>query len=158
MTRSQGISLPQRRRMALVGLTNKPRWECPLLGVKRTSLSDSTLTRHFDGQILDPGSLNWLRIEAHQLHHLGRHPAFDRKAQRARLLGGERVVMCPMSARKLCGKRLRCRVFHPWRQQLYRPLLDLSERLLSHISENQSQVEDALNGLRVASLDNARGR
>ena len=27
--------------------------------------SDSTLARHFDGQILDPRSLNWLRIEAH---------------------------------------------------------------------------------------------
>jgi hypothetical protein len=31
----------------------------------RHQLSDSTLTRHFDGQILDPGSLNWLRIEVH---------------------------------------------------------------------------------------------
>jgi hypothetical protein len=31
----------------------------------RHQLSDSTLTGHFDGQILDPGSLNWLRIEAH---------------------------------------------------------------------------------------------
>jgi hypothetical protein len=28
-------------------------------------LSDSTLTRHFNGQILDPGSLNWLGIEAY---------------------------------------------------------------------------------------------
>jgi hypothetical protein len=35
------------------------------LGVKRTWPSDSPLTRHVDGQILDPRSLNWLRIEAH---------------------------------------------------------------------------------------------
>jgi hypothetical protein len=27
--------------------------------------SDTPLTRHVDGQILDPRSLNWLRIEAH---------------------------------------------------------------------------------------------
>jgi len=31
----------------------------------RHQLSDSTLTREVDGQILDPRWLNWLRIEAH---------------------------------------------------------------------------------------------
>src|SRR6516165_8916635 len=31
----------------------------------RHQLSDSTLTRHFDGQILDARSLNWLRIKTH---------------------------------------------------------------------------------------------
>jgi hypothetical protein len=34
--------------------------------IQRThNVSDSTLTRHFDGQILDTRSLNWLRIETH---------------------------------------------------------------------------------------------
>ena len=60
--------------------------------------------------------------------------------------------MCPMSARKLCCKGLRCRLLHPWRQQLYCALLDLNERFLRHISENQRQVEDAINGLRVREL------
>ena len=114
--------------------------------------SDPPLTRKFDGQKLDPGLLNWLRIERHQLHYFKRHIHFDREAQRGRFTGGKRVIMRPMSARKLCRKGLRCRLLHPWRQQLYCPLLDLGESLLPHIGENQREVGDALNGLGVRGL------
>ena len=98
--------------------------------------SDSPLARDVDGQVLDPRLLNWLRIELHQLHYLERHTHFDGEAQRAGFTGGKRVIMRPISARKLCRKGLRCRLLHPWRQQLYGPSLDLGESLLRHISEN----------------------
>ena len=117
----------------------------PFLGGNEPS--DSPLTWDVDGQVLDPRLLNWLRIELHELHYLKRHTHFDGEAQRARFTGGKRVIMRPMSACKLRRQRLRCRLLHPWRQQLYCPLLDLGESLLPHISENQREVEDALNGL-----------
>jgi hypothetical protein len=40
-----------------------PEWLGP--ANDKDSPSDAPLTRHVDGQILDTGSLNWLRIEAH---------------------------------------------------------------------------------------------
>ena len=120
--------------------------------------SDPPLTRDVDGEIFDTRLLNRLRIEFHQLHDLERHTYFDGEAQFGRFTGGKRVIMRPMSAGKLCRKGLRCRPLHPWRQQLYCPTLDLGESLLSHISEDQREVEDALNGLRVTSFDDARGR
>src|SRR5262249_8288970 len=126
--------------------------------IKRHRPSDSPLTRHVDGQILDPGSLNWLRIESHQSHYLRRDIYLDGETQRTCLTGGKRVVMCPMSAGKLFGERLRCRPFHPWCQQFHCPLLDLDERLLRHIRKNQREVKDTLNGLRVTSFDYAGGR
>src|SRR5215472_5481087 len=115
--------------------------------IKRHRPSDSPLTRHVDGQILDPGSLNWLRIESHQSHYLRRHAYLDGETQRTCLTGGKRVVMRPMSAGELCGESLRCRPFHPRCQQLYCALLDLDECLLRHIGKNQREVEDALDGL-----------
>src|SRR6516162_686120 len=120
--------------------------------------SDPPLSRDVDGQVLDPRLLNWLRIELHQLHDLERHTHFHRETQRARFPGGKGVIMRPMSARELSRKGLRRRLLHPRRQQLYRPLLDLGERLLRHISKNQREVEDALNRLRVTGFDDARGR
>src|SRR6516164_9205756 len=78
----------------------------------RHQLSKSTLTRHFDGQILDARSLNWLGIKTHESHYLTWHTYFDGEAQSASLLGGELIVMRPMAARKLCGKRLRRRALH----------------------------------------------
>src|SRR5262245_30878241 len=120
--------------------------------------SDSPLTRDVDGQVLDSRLLNWLRIEFHQRHYLLRHTYFDGEAQRARFTCSKRVIMCPMSARKLFRKRFGRRLLHSWRQKLYCPLLDLGQGLLRHISENQREVEDTLDGFRVASFDNARGR
>ncbi len=39
---------------------------------------DPPMMRNVDGQELDPGLLNWLRIQRHQLHDLKRHIYFDR--------------------------------------------------------------------------------
>ena len=64
-----------------------------------------------------------------------------------RLTGGKRVVMRPMSARKLCRESIRCGSLHPWCQQLYCPLLDLDQSLFRHIGKNQREVEDALHRL-----------
>src|SRR5262249_57302875 len=106
--------------------------------------------------VLDSRMLNWLRIELHELHDLERHTHLDGETQRARFAGSERVIMRPVSARELCRKGLRRRLLHPWRQQLYCPLLNLGESLLRHISKYQREVEDALNGLRVTGFDDAR--
>jgi len=120
--------------------------------------SDPPPTWNIVGQKFDPGLLDWLRIERHQLHHLKRHAHFDREAQCARFIGGQRVIMRPMSASKLSREGFRCSLLHSRRQQFHCSLLDLDERLLPHIGENQSNVGDALNGFQIAGFDEARGR
>src|SRR5262245_52725859 len=106
--------------------------------------SNLPLTRHVDRQVLDPRSLNRLRIESHQGHYLRRHTYFDGESQRTCLTGGKRIVMRPVSTSKLCCEGFSCRPFHPRCQQLHCPLLDLDERLLRHIGKNQREVENAL--------------
>ena len=102
--------------------------------------------------------LNWLRVEFHQRQYFLRHTHFDGEAQRAGFTCGERIVVRPMAARKLIRKDFRGRGLHPFGQQLYRPSLNLGESLLPHISENEGEVEDIFNRLRVTGFDNARSR
>jgi len=102
--------------------------------------------------------LNWLRVEFHQRQYFLRHTHFDGEAQRAGFTCGERIVVRPMAARKLIRKDFRGRGLDPFGQQLYRPSLNLGESLLPHISENEGEVEDIFNRLRVTSFDNARSR
>jgi hypothetical protein len=102
--------------------------------------------------------LNWLGVEFHQRQYFLRHTHLDRKPQRAGFTCGERIIMCPMAARKLIGKDFRGRGLHPFGQQLYRPSLNLRESLLPHVGENQREVEGIFNRLRVTGFDNARSR
>src|SRR5262249_10662637 len=64
----------------------------------------------------------------------------------------KRVVMRPMSTRKLIREGFRSRLVHSRRQKLYSASFNLRESLLSHIGENQREVEDISDGLRVAGL------
>src|SRR5262249_22237986 len=70
----------------------------------------------------------------------------------------KRVVMRPMSTRKLIREGFRSRLIHSRRQKLYSASFNLRESLLSHIGENQREVEDIFDGLQVAGFDDARSR
>src|SRR5262249_41590771 len=76
------------------------------------------LPRNVEGQVLDPGLLNGLRIELHQLHDLDRHINLDGQPKLARFAGGQSVIVCPAPAGQLVGKGFRRRLLHPRRQQL----------------------------------------
>src|SRR5262249_8470858 len=80
------------------------------------SPSDSALPRDVDWQVLDARLLNWLRVELHQSQYLLRHTHFDGEPQRAGFSCSKRVVMRPMSARKLIREGFRSRWIHPRRQ------------------------------------------
>src|SRR5262249_11259033 len=73
------------------------------------SPSDSALPRDVDWQVLDARLLNWLRVELHQSQYLLRHTHFDGEPQRAGFSCSTRVVMRPMSARKLIREGFRSR-------------------------------------------------
>src|SRR5262249_20929010 len=120
------------------------------------SPSDPALPRDVDWQVLDARLLNWLRVELHQSQYLLRHTHFDGEPQRAGFSCSKRVVMRPMSTRKLIREGFRSRWIHPRRQYLYRPSLNLGESLLPHIGENHCEVEDTVNRLRVAGFDDTR--
>src|SRR5262249_55336744 len=123
-----------------------------ILAVAGGGGSPPPLSRDVDGQVLDPRLLNWLRIELHQLHDLERHTHCDGETQRARFPGSQRVIMRPVSARELCRKGLRSRLLHPRRQQLYRPLLDLDERLLRHIGRTSVRSKTLSTGFESRAL------
>src|SRR6516225_9847304 len=80
------------------------------------SPSDSALPRDVDWQVLDARLLNWLRVELHQSQYLLRHTHFDGEPQRAGFRCSKRVVMRPMSTRKLIREGFRSRQIHPRRQ------------------------------------------
>src|SRR5262245_6228850 len=80
------------------------------------SPSDSALPRDVDWQVLDARLLNWLRVELHQSQYLLRHTHFDGEPQRAGFSCSKRVVMRPMSTRKLIREGFRSRWIHPRRQ------------------------------------------
>src|SRR5262249_30593304 len=69
-----------------------------------------------DWQVLDARLLNWLRVELHQSQYLLRHTHFDGEPQRAGFSCSKRVVMRPMSTRKLIREGFRSRWIHPRRQ------------------------------------------
>jgi hypothetical protein len=72
-------------------------WRCgPLVGGRhQVRLASDVEDRRAETRLR---IAEWLRIEAHQLHYLGRHAHFDRESQRARFARGERIITRPMTA------------------------------------------------------------
>src|SRR5262249_29307414 len=122
------------------------------------SPSHSALPRDVDWQVLDARLLNRLWVELHQRQYFLRHTHFDGEPKLAGFSCSKRVVMRPMSTRKLIREGFRSRLVHSWRQKLYSTSFNLRESLLSHIGENQREVEDISDGLRVAGFDDTRSR
>src|SRR5262245_44201885 len=122
------------------------------------SPSDSALPRDVDWQVLDACLLNRLWVELHQRQYFLRHTHFDGKPQFAGFSCSKRVVMRPMSTRKLICEGFRSRMVQSRRQKLDSTSFNLRESLLSHIGEYQREVEDISDGLRVAGFDDARSR
>src|SRR5215472_11025729 len=122
------------------------------------SPSHSALPRDVDWQVLDARLLNRLWVELRQRQYFLRHTHFDGEPQLAGFSCSKRVVMRPMSTRKLILEGFRSRLVHSRRQKLYSTSFNLRESLLSHIGENQREVEDISDGLRVAVFDDARSR
>ena len=73
------------------------------------SLSHSALPRDVNWQIFDARLLNRLWVELHQRQYFLRHTHFDGEPQRAGFSCSKRVVMCPMSTRKLIREGFRSR-------------------------------------------------
>src|SRR5262249_62229405 len=87
-----------------------------------------------------------------------RHTHFDGEPQLVSFSCSKRVVMRPMSSCKLIREGFRSRLVYSRRQKLYSTSFNLRESLLSHIGENQREVEDICDGLRIAGFDDARSR
>src|SRR5262245_17850186 len=122
------------------------------------SPSHSALPRDVNWQVLNARLLNRLWVELHQRQYFLRYTYFNGKPQLAGFSCSKRVVMRPMSTRKLIREGFRSRLVHLRRQKLYSASFNLRESLLSHIGENQREVEDISDGLRVAGFDDARSR
>ena len=75
------------------------------------SPSHSALPRDVDWQVLDARLLNRLWVELHQRQYFLRHAHFDGEPQLAGFSCSKRVVMRPMSARKLIREG-----FRSWRE------------------------------------------
>src|SRR5262245_49245603 len=73
------------------------------------SPSDSALPRDVDWQVLDARLLNRLWVELHQCQYFLRHTHFDGEPKRAGFSCSKRVVMRPMSTRKLIREGFRSR-------------------------------------------------
>ena len=149
-TASASMTLP---RVATSSMSNRTGGSLgfPLLKICG-SPSHSALPRDVDWQVLDARLLNWLWVELHQRQYFLRHTHFDREPQLAGFSCGKRVVMRPMSTRKLIREGFRSRLVHSRRQKLYGTSFNLRESLLSHIGENQREVENISDGLRVRGL------
>src|SRR5262245_63316768 len=106
------------------------------------SPSHSALPRDVDWQVLDARLLNRLWVELHQRQYFLRHAHFDGEPQLAGFSCSKRVVMRPMSTRKLIREGFRSPLVHSRRQKLYGTSFNLRESLLSHIGENQRAMED----------------
>src|SRR5215831_6645594 len=83
------------------------------------SPSHSALPRDVDWQVLDTRLLNRLWVELHQRQYFLRHAHFDGEPQLAGFSCSKRVVMRPMSTRKLIREGFRSRLVHSRRQKLY---------------------------------------
>lgn len=74
--------------------------------IRRFRSSDARLARKVDGQKLDAGFRDRLRIKLHPAHDLERHTDLDRQPDVARLASDQSIVVCPVAACELFRESL----------------------------------------------------